>query len=39
MMNSWITKLASKYKEVATIYDPANTIIFAHVNIVGKPEQ
>ena len=39
MINSWITKLASKYKEVATIYDPANTIVFANKDIVDKPVQ
>ena len=34
IVNSWITKLAFKYKEVEKIYDPVNTVIFS--NVVGK---
>ena len=39
LINLWITKLPSKYKEVSKTYDPANTIIFANADIVDKPEQ
>ena len=42
MINSWVTKLASKYKEVEKIYDPANLIqsflLLLSINR-SKPEQ